>query len=309
MDRMYTISEKDSESKGTQEQIERSEQKPKNALVLEGGAMRGIFSAGVLDVMMENGIQFDAVIGVSAGAAFGCNYKSHQPGRVIRYNMRFAKDWKYCSLRSLLLTGDMYGAKYCYHTLPKKLDVMDKKTYDSDPSKFIVVCTDVTTGKPVYHELPELNDSALEWVRASASMPIVSRVVHVDGYRLLDGGISDSIPVQYAQNQGYDRIVTILTQPKDYVKKPVGHDRTYGLLLHKYPRVAASLRNRHIMYNREKKRVHTLDAKGVICAVYPKKALSISRTERDIRKIEKTYQEGRKRGKEMLPRVREYLGQ
>ena len=159
----------------TKETISKKENngKHRTALVLEGGAMRGIFSAGVIDVLMENNIHFDAVIGVSAGAAFGCNYKSHQPGRVIRYNRRFAKDWRYCSLRSLMKTGNLYGAEFCYHTLPKELDVMDKETYDSDPSRFVVVCTDTRTGKPVYKELPELNDAALEWVRASASMPVV----------------------------------------------------------------------------------------------------------------------------------------
>lgn len=295
----------------TKETISKKENsgKHRTALVLEGGAMRGIFSAGVIDVLMENNIHFDAVIGVSAGAAFGCNYKSHQPGRVIRYNRRFAKDWRYCSLRSLMKTGDLYGAEFCYHTLPKELDVMDKEAYDSDSSRFVVVCTDTRTGKPVYKDLPELNDAALEWVRASASMPVVSRAVHIDGYSLLDGGISDSIPVQYARNQGYDRIVTVLTRPKDYVKAPTGHDHLYGLLLHKYPHVAASLRNRHVVYNRSKKMVHQLGAKGELCVIYPEKELDISRTEHDVARMDRTYKEGRKRAQTMMPKIRKYLEQ
>ena len=189
----------------------------KKALVLEGGSMRGLFSAGVMDVMLEHGVTYDAVIGVSAGAAFGCNYKSAQIGRAVRYNLRYAHDWRYCSVRSLLLTGDMFGAKFCYRTLPYKLDPMDKEAYESSPTDMIVVCTDVHTGKAVYHTVNEINDDTMEWMRASASMPFVSRVVHVGGYDLLDGGISDSIPVQHMIDAGYDKIVVITTRPADYV--------------------------------------------------------------------------------------------
>ena len=122
----------------------------KKGLVLEGGALRGLFSAGVMDVMMEHGIRFDGIIGVSAGAAFGCNYKSHQAGRAIRYNKRFAREWRYCSVRSLLQTGDLFGAEFAYHIVPTQYDVFDNATFERDPTEYYVVCSDVVTGNPVY---------------------------------------------------------------------------------------------------------------------------------------------------------------
>ena len=190
----------------------------KKGLVLEGGAMRGLFSAGVIDVLMENGVTFDGVIGVSAGACFGCNIKSHQPGRVIRYNKAMAHEWRYASLRSLLTTGDYFGGDFCYHYLPWHIDVFDKHSYDNDSSEFWCVCTDVETGEPVYEKFDTVNDEMLEYIRASASMPVVSKVVEVKGKKLLDGGISDSIPLKFFQRQGYERNIVVLTQPEGYVK-------------------------------------------------------------------------------------------
>ena len=123
----------------------------KRGLVLEGGAMRGLFTAGVTDVMLERGVTYDGIVGVSAGAVFGCNYKSHQPGRVLRYNLRFCRDPRYCSVRSWAKTGDLYGADFCYRAIPDELDPFDRAAYAADPTDFWVVCTDADTGKPVYH--------------------------------------------------------------------------------------------------------------------------------------------------------------
>lgn len=210
----------------------------KKGLVLEGGALRGLFTAGVMDVMMENGIEFDGLIGVSAGAAFGCNYKSRQPGRVIRYNKRYAHDWRYCSVKSLLKTGDLFGAKFAYHTLPDKLDKFDVATFDRHPMEFYAVCTDVTTGEPVYQRLMHHGYAMNEWIRASASMPLASKVVAVEGHQLLDGGIADSIPLRFFEQQGYDKNVVVLTQPKGYVKKPNPLMPLIRLQLHRYPQVS-----------------------------------------------------------------------
>ena len=151
--------------------------KEKTGLVLEGGALRGLFSAGVMDVLMENGVEFDGIIGVSAGAAFGCNYKSRQPGRAIRYNMKFAKDWRYCSVRSLIKTGDLFGGEFDYHYLPTYLDIFDTKAFDENPMEFYAVCTDVETGKAVYKKLDKCSYECYEWIRASASMPLASKIV------------------------------------------------------------------------------------------------------------------------------------
>ena len=176
----------------------------KKGLVLEGGAMRGLFTAGIIDVMMEAGVEPDGLIGVSAGAAFGCNYKSRQPGRAIRYNTRFAKDPRYSGLRSLIKSGDYFNAEFGYQ----------------NPMAFIVVCTDVLTGKAVYHKMERVNFDELEWLRASASMPLASKVVEVGGRKLLDGGVADSIPLEYFESIGYERNVVILTQPAGFVKEP-----------------------------------------------------------------------------------------
>ena len=219
----------------------------KTGLVLEGGAMRGLFSAGVTDVLMENGVVFDGVIGVSAGACFGCNVKSHQAGRVIRYNKAMAHEWRYASLRSLLTTGDYFGGEFCYHYMPRHIDIFDKQTYDNDPSEFWCVCTDVETGEAVYKHFDTVDDEMLEYIRASASMPVVSKVVEIGGRKLLDGGIADSIPLRFFQRQGYEKNVVVLTQPEGYVKT---HNRLLPLMkpfIRKYPSLVHALDTRHEM--------------------------------------------------------------
>ena len=162
----------------------------KTGLVLEGGAMRGMYTAGILDVLMEEKIQVDGVIGVSAGAVFGCNYKSGQIGRTLRYNMKFCGDKRYGTLHSLLKTGDIYDVDLCYHQIPEILDPFDNEAFVKNPAEFFVVCTDVETGKAVYHKCTDCGRDDLKWMQASASMPLVSKVVEIDGYKLLDGGVA-----------------------------------------------------------------------------------------------------------------------
>ena len=168
----------------------------KTGLVMEGGALRGLFTAGVIDVLMENGITFDGAIGVSAGATFGCNIKSGQIGRAIRYNVKLCKDRRYFSFWSLILTGNLFGKNFCYHKIPEKIDPFDNDAFEKNPMEFYLVCTDVETGKPVYKKCDRLDGGNLEWVRASASLPLVSEIVEIDGMKLQDGGISDSIPLK-----------------------------------------------------------------------------------------------------------------
>ena len=191
----------------------------KTGLVLEGGAMRGMFTAGVLDVMMENEIKLDGAMGVSAGAVFGCNYKSGQIGRSLRYNMRFCDDPRYCSVESLIRTGDLYGVQFCYDEIPNKLDPFDVKAFKENPMPFYAVCTNVETGKAIHKRLDNGDEKDMEYFRASASMPLVSRIVEVDGYKLLDGGITDSIPLAAMERRGYERNVVVLTQPLGFVKE------------------------------------------------------------------------------------------
>lgn len=277
----------------------------KTGLVLEGGAMRGLFSAGVIDVMMENGIEYDGGIGVSAGAAFGCNYKSKQIGRVIRYNTTYAKDPRLCSFRSLLFTGDLYGAKFCYETLPKELDIMDVETYIQNPMKFYIVATDVDTGKPVYQELIDLSDEDLAWMQASASMPIVSRPVRINGHSYLDGGISDSIPLKKFEEMGYEKNVVILTRPAGYRKTPSA--KIMSTLLRKYPAIDEALKNRHLVYNKTLDYIEERRKAGAAYVICPPQALQIGRIEHDPEVMRRVYYQGRKEGERHLKAVQKFL--
>lgn len=278
----------------------------KRGLVLEGGALRGLFSAGVIDVMMENGIDYEGVIGVSAGSNFGCNYKSHQPGRVIRYNVRFANDPRYMGMRSLLTTGNLVGAEFAYHYMPLELDVFDIATFESDPMEFYLVCTDCLTGEPVYYRMDKVDYDSLEWLRASASMPLVTRPVKVGGRVLLDGGISDSIPLEHFQGMGFDRNVVVLTRPRSYRKEPAKL-WPYRLLMRRYPAITQAMARRHEMYNSQLDYVEREEKAGRIFVIAPDEELPIGRVEMNIEKMNAVYNIGRDTATALLPRLREFL--
>lgn len=279
----------------------------KTGLIMEGGAMRGMFTAGIMDVFMENGIEFDGAIGVSAGAAFGCNYKSRQIGRVIRYNKRFCKDPRFCSFRSLIKTGDLFGAEFCYHTVPDTLDLFDTEAYLANPMDFYVVCTDVETGKAVYINSDEAGDDALEYFRASASMPLVSRVVEINGRGLLDGGIADSVPVQFFESIGYDRNVIILTQPMGYIKKPSSAAKVMKLALKKYPKVIETMENRHNEYNETLAYIEKKEKAGEVLVIRPEAKLPIGRIEHNPDNLQAVYDLGRKAGEKYLNDVKNFI--
>ena len=279
----------------------------KKGLIMEGGAMRGMFTSGVLDVFLENGIEFDGAIGVSAGATFGCNLKSRQAGRAIRYNKRFAHDWRYCSIRSLIFTGDMYGARFCYDTLPNKLDIFDRDAYQKNPMDFYCVASDCKTGLPVYKKLQTCNQHELTWMRASASMPLVSRVVKIDGYKLLDGGMTDSIPLKYFESIGYNRNVVILTQPREYRKKPASLMWLMKIMLHKYPLLVEAMRNRPNVYNEQTADIFAKADRGEVFVICPSAPLGISRTENNTNELQRVYDEGRRITTELLPKLKEFL--
>lgn len=279
----------------------------KTGLVLEGGAMRGMFTAGVLDVLMEHNIDVDGVIGVSAGATFGCNYKSKQIGRTIRYNMKYCRDPRYCSFRSLLKTGDLFGAEFCYHVLPEQLDLFDNETYEASPVEFYIVTTDVNTGKPVYYKCDKFDHAGLEWVRASASMPLVSRIVEVDGLQMLDGGISDSIPLSYFQSIGYDKNLVILTQPRDYVKKENKLLPIMKLKLKQYPKLLETMKNRHIDYNKTLEYIRAEEQKGTVLVLCPREKLPVGRIEHHPERLKAVYDIGRSTALEHLDEIKNFL--
>ena len=275
----------------------------KRGLVLEGGAMRGLFTAGIIDVMIEAGVEPDGLIGVSAGAAFGCNYKSRQPGRAVRYNKRFAHDKRYCSWQSWLKTGDLYNAEFGYHIIPTQYDIFDDKAFEENPMVFYVVCTDVETGEAVYKQLTEATPLAYDWIRASASMPLASKVVELEGRKVLDGGVADSIPLQYFERIGYERNVVILTQPEGYVKE---HNRLMPLMriaLRKYPKMIEAMDKRHLMYNKELVYVYEAETAGRALVIRPDEKLSIGHISHDPEEMQHIYDIGRAAGKRNLDRI------
>lgn len=281
----------------------------KTGLVLEGGAMRGLFSAGVLDVLMENGIRFDGAIGVSAGAAFGCNYKSHQPGRALRYNKRFCQDKRYASVRSLLGTGDLYNALFCYGDIPLRLDPFDAETYEADPMAFYAVCTDVETGKPVYKRLDKADSACFGWIRASASMPLASRVVELDGYKLLDGGMADSIPLAYFESIGYAKNVVVRTQPRGFVKRPNKLLPVMRAALRRYPNLLARIADRHQRYNAQLRYIRSREKAGAAFVLCPDWPLEIGAVERDPAELQRVYDHGRAVAQRELGKLKAFLGQ
>ena len=278
----------------------------KKGLVLEGGAMRGLWTAGVTDVMMEHGIRPDGLIGVSAGAAFGCNYKSRQIGRAIRYNTRFAKDPRYSGWKSLLKSGDYFNAEFGYHVVPYEYDIFDTETFEKDPLEFTVVCTDVETGEAVYHQMDHVDYDELEWLRASASMPLVSKIVEVGGWKLLDGGVSDSIPLEYYERQGYKRNVVILTQPLGYRKKHLALMPLMRLALRKYPHFLKALDERHLMYNCQLDYVAEAERLGRCLVIRPDENIPIGHLSHDPQQMRLVYDMGRKVGERYIDKIKEY---
>ena len=280
----------------------------KRGLVLEGGAMRGLWTAGITDVMMEHDIWPDGLIGVSAGAAFGCNYKSRQIGRAIRYNMRFAKDSRYSGIRSLLTTGDYFNAEFDYHIVPKQYEIYDDDAFNRNPMEFIVVCTDVETGEAVYQPLTEANYDTYEWIRASASMPLVSKVVSIQRRKLLDGGVADSIPLAYTESRGYDRNVVVLTQPLGYQKE---HNRLMPLMrfaLRRYPEMIKALDYRHIMYNKQLEYVAQAEREGRCLVIRPDTKIPIGHISHNPQQMQHVYQIGRAIGERYIERIKDFWG-
>ena len=276
-------------------------------LVLEGGAMRGIFTAGVLDVFMENGIRLDNVIGVSAGACFGCNYVSGQEGRTIRYNMKYAKDKRYCSISSLLRTGDIFGAQFCYHTLPTELDRFDEEAFVSSGIPFYVVVTDVDTGEAGYHRMMSASYEELEWMRASSSMPLVSNIVNIEGGRYLDGGVADSIPLRVSEALGCDRNVTVLTKPRGYRKSP---DKSMPIIRRKYrdyPNLVHAMQVRHIAYNEQFEYCLRQEKAGTNFVICPKSPLPIGHICHDPLVMRETYEIGRSEAETIMPALERFL--
>lgn len=269
--------------------------------------MRGLFSAGVMDALMEEGLRFDGAIGVSAGACFGCNYKSRQIGRTLRYHRKYCRDPRYCSLQSLITTGDLYGADFCYRRLPQELDPFDYESYRKDPMPFYAVCTDVVTGEAKAVRLDTADEEDMKWMRASASMPLVSRPVAVAGGLYLDGGIADSIPLARFEAMGYEKNVVVLTQPRDYEKTKSSLLPLMKIALRKYPLLYEAMKHRHENYNESRRLVLERERQGRCFLFCPEEALPVGRTEKDPEKLTLAWEWGYRQAKSKMNELKHFL--
>lgn len=284
--------------------------KQKTGLVMEGGAMRGLFTAGIIDVLMEQEIEADGVIGISAGATFGCNYLTKQIGRPLRYCVRFAKDPRFCSVSSLISTGDMFGAKFCYETIPLELDIIDNETFVRQNVPFYVAATDVHTGRAVYHQCRDvISPTELDWIRASASMPLASQIVHAGDYELLDGGIADSIPLKYMEYKGYARNIVILTQPLGYLKQPNSTMPIVRTVYRDYPALIRAMERRHMVYNRQLEYIAAAEAEGRAFVIRPPRRLPVSHITHSAERMREVYAIGRQTALTVLPALRAFLAE
>ena len=279
----------------------------KTGLIMEGGAMRGMFTAGVLDVLMENGLVTDGAIGVSAGAVFGCNYKSHQIGRVIRYNTEYCNDKRYASFKNLLKTGNLYSEQFGSHEVPERLDPFDEAAFAASPMDFFVVCTDVKTGEPIYHKCRTGDAEDVRWMEASASMPLAAKIVKIGHYGLLDGGVADSIPVRFFESIGYKRNLIILTQPKGYVKKKNKFLPAIRARYFRYPAFVEAVADRHERYNETLSYISMLEQAGKDYVIRPPIPLEIGAMERDPAQLRRVYETGRAVAQIQVEKIRDFL--
>ena len=279
----------------------------KTGIVLEGGGMRGMYTCGILDVLMENQIYVDGMVGVSAGIAFGCNYKSRQAGRALRYNVRFAKDRRYSGMMSLLKTGNYYNAHFAYNLVPRHYDIFDYNVFEDTAMECYAVCFDVKTGNGVYQRLDRVNDDFFEWIRASASMPVVAQPVEVGGRLLLDGGLADSIPLEFMMSKGYERNIVVLTR-EDGFRKTAEHGMwLIKPLLRKWPKVIEALKKRPAHYNMQLQQVREQERKGTAFVFRPLKPLNVSRTTHDAAEMNRVYQQGREEALQRLDELKRFL--
>lgn len=276
-------------------------------LLLEGGAMRGLYTAGVLDVLMEHGIEVDGIVGVSAGALFGMNYKSKQSGRVLRYNKANVGNKEYMGFSSLLKTGNIMNKEFCFNKLVHELDPVDFDTYKNSKEDFYAVVTNMNSGQAEYVKLDDLGDQRqMEYLRASGSMPFLSRPVEIDDEKYLDGGIADSIPIDKMMNMNYDKMIVVLTRVEDYYKT-----KSLSLLpklyYRQYPNLITTINNRYLVYNQQLEKVKQLEKEKKIFVIRPSRLVHIKRLEKDVHKIQEMYDLGKNDAKNCLTKLRQYL--
>ena len=280
--------------------------KNKIGLVLEGGGHRGIYTAGVLDTFAENKISFDGIMGVSAGCVHGASFLSGQIGRSIRYTTKYCDNSNYMGIGSLITTGNFFNEKFCYYDLPETLDPFDNDSFDKNQTQFFAVCTDVKTGSAIYHECETLKGEKIKWLQASASMPLVSKIIKIEDNLLLDGGIADSIPIKKMQELGFEKNIVILTQEAGYRKNPNSLLPIIKLVYKKYPKLIEAIENRHIIYNQQLEFLKEQEKLGNVILIRPSEKPTASRTEKDKEKILETYNLCKKDALSIIKNIIEY---
>lgn len=278
----------------------------KVGLLLEGGAMRGMYTCGVLDVLLDEKIKVDCIMGVSAGALFGVNFKSRQRGRCIRFNLKYIKDKRYMGLYPLITTGNIVNQEFCFNDIPNILDDFNYASFKRTKEDFYAVVTNMYTGKAEYKKIDELKGENVEYLRASGSMPFVSKPVEVNDQKYLDGGIADSIPIDKMVKMGYDKIIVVLTRPVGYRKRRA--NTSLAKVVYKdYPKLIDAMAKRYRVYNKSVDEVELLSKTRDVFLIRPSKHIKIKRIEKNEKVLKEMYELGVNDTKEKLTELKEYL--
>ena len=278
----------------------------KVGLVLEGGGMRALFTAGVLDALLDvKELDIDGIVGVSAGALFGVNYVSGQKERAIRYNKKYARDKRYMGLYSWITTGNAVNEEFAFYEIPFKLDVFDQEKFKQSKIDFYVVMTNVESGKPEYVLIKDVFKQ-MEYLRATSALPFASKIIEINGKKYLDGGISDSIPIDYCESLGYDKIILVLTRPENTHKEDK-LNFLYKLVYRKYPNLVKRLINMGKDYEIVLKKIKDLENENKIFVIRPPKVLKIGRLEKNEDKIQNVYDIGLNTGIKEKDNLLKYL--
>lgn len=275
-------------------------------LVVEGGGMRGVYTAGVLDYFMEKNLYFDDCYGVSAGACHISSYVSKQIGRSIKVTLDYINDKRYCSVNSLIKTGDMFGVEMLYDLIPNKLELYDYDTFNKFKGNFYSVVTNCKTGKAEYIKIKDMKKDIIA-VRASSSLPLLSRIVEINGKEYLDGGITDSIPIKKSIKDGHKKNVVILTRDKTYRKSKPKFLSLLKFKYKKYPNLVKAIENRYKMYNETLDFLEEEKAKNKVFIIQPKLPVKISRIEKDKDKLKELYDQGYEDAKELYEDLMKFL--
>lgn len=275
-------------------------------LVLEGGGMKGVYTAGVLDFFLDKGVEFSSVYGVSAGACHMCSYLSGQRGRALEVCVDYLDTRKYCSAESLLTTGDLFNVNMAYHLIPEYLNPYDYEAFHKYKGKAYAVVTNIKTGKPEYLRIRDMKEE-IDAIRASASLPLVSRNVKYNGKFYLDGGLSDAVPICKSILDGNKKNVVILTKEEGYVRTPSSHLGLIKLRYLRYPKVYELMANRHLAYNDMLTYLEKQQKNGQAFVLRPKKKSEVGRIEKDSEKLKALYEEGYQDAEENFTLLQNYL--